>query len=336
MTQPSTAGAWLTGIWELLVTIGLDPQAIFSRAGISEKGFREPHQRYSSDTMSQLWNVIIEASGDELVSLAAAEHPRPATLDLLTYTMITAPTLEGALQRFIRYIRIISDATIFQLEADTDGAQWLRLEIEGGVIAIPRQRCEFILVTILNICRWIASQPIKPLVTELAFPEPGSTQMHVRAFGGVVRFGTQRNGMLFSHSDMQMPLPASNPVLSELHERFAVDFLEKMDQWRFVPRVRDVIIRSLPDGSPARSKAAEALHVSERTLQRRLEQEGTSYNDLLDETRRDLAKEYLQKNVMALAQIAFLLGFADQSAFCRACQRWFGQSPKQLRKMQLT
>lgn len=336
MTQPSTAGAWLTGIWELLSTVGLDPQTIFALAGIDEHRFREPQQRYASDTMSKLWNVITEVSGDELVALAACEHPRPSTLDLLTYTMITAPTLEAALQRFIRYIRVISDATLFQLEADADGAQWLRLEITGGQLAVPRQRCEFILVTILNICRWISSKSIQPLVTELAYAEPGSTQMHVRAFGGVVRFSTQRNGMLFSCEAMQMSLPASNPVLSELHERFAVDFLEKLDQQRFVPRVREVIIRCLPDGSPPRSKAAAALLVSERTLQRRLEVEGTTYNDLLDETRRDLAKEYLLKNIMALGQIAFLLGFADQSAFCRACQRWFNQSPKQLRKMQLT
>lgn len=332
MEQPTTAGAWLHGIWDMLLAIGLDPQPIFAHAGIDGESWRDPHQRYSSDKLSRLWNVITEVSGDEAISLAAAEHPRPATLDLLTYTMITAPTMEAALQRFIRYIRVISDATAFSLEPDAQGAQWLRLEITGGELAVPRQRCEFILITVLNICRWIASKPINPLAIELAHVEPGSTQMHARVFGGPVRFCAARNGLLLSAADLSAPLPASNTMLSELHERFAVEFLDKMDQQRFAPRVREVIARCLPDGSPPRSVAAAALCISERTLQRRLEDEGTSYNDLLDETRRDLTRDYLAKEQMALGQVAFLVGFADQSAFCRACQRWFGSSPKQFRK----
>lgn len=332
MEQPTTAGSWLIGIWEMLQTIGLDPQPIFARAGIAEESFRNPHQRIASDKLSMLWNVITEVSGDEAVSLAAAEQPRPATLDLLMYTMITAPTMEAALQRFIRYIRIISDAAVFSLEPDAEGAQWLRLTINGGEVAVPRQRCEFVLITILNICRWIASKQINPLAIELAHVEPGSTQMHARVFGGPVRFCAAHNGFLLSAVDLHAALPASNAALSALHERFAVEFLDKMDQQRFAPRVREVIVRCLPDGSPPRSVAAAALCISERTLQRRLEDEGTSYNDLLDETRRDLAREYLAKEQMALGQVAFLVGFADQSTFCRACQRWFGTSPKEFRK----
>jgi len=332
MEQPTTAGAWLHGIWDMLLAVGLDPGPIFAHAGIDEESFRNPHLRFTSDTLSRLWNVITEVSGDETISLAAAEHPRPAMLDLLTYTMMTAPTMEAALQRFIRYIRVISDATAFTLEPDAQGGQWLRLSITGGELAVPRQRCEFILITILNICRWIAGKPINPLAIELAHVEPGSTQLHARTFGGPVHFCAARNGLLIAAADLALPLPASNAMLSELHERFAVEFLDKMDQQRFAPRVREVIVRCLPDGSPARAVAAAALCISERTLQRRLEDEGTTYNELLDETRRDLAREYLSKDQMALGQVAFLVGFADQSAFCRACQRWFGSSPKDFRK----
>ncbi|SHN30436.1 AraC-type DNA-binding protein [Duganella sacchari] len=335
MEQPTTAGSWLRGIWDMLLTIGLDPQPIFARAGLEDESLRSPHHRIASDALSHLWNVITEVSGDEAVSLAASENPRPATLDLLTYTMITAPTMEVALQRFIRYIRIISDAAIFSLEPDAQGAQWLRLTINGGELPVPRQRSEFVMITILNICRWIASKHINPLAIELAHVEPGSTQMHARVFGGPVRFGVARNGLLLAAEDLNAPLPASNAALSEMHERFAVEFLDKMDQARFAPRVREVIVRCLPDGSPPRSVAAAALCISERTLQRRLEDEGTSYNDLLDETRRDLAREYLAKEQMALGQVAFLVGFADQSTFCRACQRWFGSSPKQFRKQNI-
>ena len=331
MEQPTTAGSWVHGIWDMLLATGHDPHPIFANAGIDEASFRNPHQRFASDKLSRLWNVITEMSGDDAISLAGSEAPRPATLDLLVYTMITAPTLEGALQRFIRYIRVISDATTFTLEPGA-GGRWLRLSIAGGTLEVPRQRCEFILITILNICRWIASTPISPLAIELTHVEPCSTQAHARAFGGPVRFCALRNGLLFADTDLNASLPASNAMLSELHERFAAEFLDKMDQRRFAPMVREVIVRCLPDGSPSRSIAATALCISERTLQRRLEDEGTCYNDLLDETRRDMARDYLSKDQMALGQVAFLLGFADQSAFSRACQRWFSSTPKQFRK----
>lgn len=332
MQQPTTAAVWLQGIWTMLTTIGLDPQPIFTSAGIEGAGWRNPRRRFSSDTLSRLWNAIVKVSGNDAVSLAAFEHPRPAMLDLLTYTMMTAPTMESALHRFVRYIRIISEAAEFGLEPDTHGAVWLRLNVRGGELEVPRQRCEFILLTFLNICRWIANKPIKPLAIELAYAQPVSTQRHAQAFGCPVRFGAARTGMLMSAQDMQMALPGSNAMLADMHERLALELLAKTERRRFTAQVREVIVRCLPDGSPPRGVAAAALYVSERTLQRRLEDEGTSYNDLLDVTRREMAREYLAKPQMALSQVAFLVGFADQSTFCRACYRWFGSSPKQVRK----
>lgn len=331
-TQPTTAGAWLHGIRDMLVSAGLDPAPIFADAGIAAEHVGDPHQRIPSDQLSRLWNVITAASGDEAISLASSDCPRPATLDLVTYTMMTAPNLETALQRFIRYLRIISDAAKFDLVPDGARGMWLTLSVEGSELAVPRQRCEFILITILNICRWICSKPINLVAIEFEHEEPGSTQAHARAFCGPLTFNARRNGLLIAAADLAAPLPAANARLSELHEKFACDFLERMDSARITSRVRDIIVRSLPDGDPPRSVAAEALSISERTLQRRLQEEGTSYQDLVDHTRRELARGYLADQNAALGQVAFMLGFADQSTFCRACQRWFNMTPGQYRK----
>jgi AraC-like DNA-binding protein len=96
-----------------------------------------------------------------------------------------------------------------------------------------------------------------------------------------------------------------------------------------------VILRRLPDGEPRREHVAGDLHLSERTLQRRLEEEATSFVDLLDNTRRELAEQYLSQLHLSLAQAAYLLGFADQSSFFRACKRWFELSPGQYRSQLL-
>ena len=97
-----------------------------------------------------------------------------------------------------------------------------------------------------------------------------------------------------------------------------------------------MIIRHLQDGEPRRPKIAAVLGMSERTLQRRLTAEGTSFQLLLDDTRRELARHYLGQRTVSLADIAYLLGFSDQSSFFRAARRWFGSSPRDYRARLLT
>jgi AraC-like DNA-binding protein len=116
-----------------------------------------------------------------------------------------------------------------------------------------------------------------------------------------------------------------------LHERFAGDYLRHFDHAQTSYRAREVIIRRLPDGEPRRNEVAGELRMSERTFQRRLEEEATSFLQLLDDTRRELAEQYLGRLHLSLAQAAYLLGFADQTSFFRACKRWFDLSPGQYR-----
>jgi AraC-like DNA-binding protein len=97
-------------------------------------------------------------------------------------------------------------------------------------------------------------------------------------------------------------------------------------------RVREEITKGLPRGEPRREDIARALHLSERTLQRRLHDEGSSFQELLEDTRRDLARRYLRQRQLPLAEAAYLLGFAEQSTFQRACRRWFATSPHKYRK----
>src|SRR5205085_1097468 len=120
-------------------------------------------------------------------------------------------------------------------------------------------------------------------------------------------------------------------MLADLHERYAGEYLRHFDHTKTSYRVREVIVRKLPDGEPRRDDIANELHMSERTLQRRLEEERTTFVELLDDTRRELADQYLGRLHMSLAQAAYLLGFADQSSFFRACRRWFNLSPGQYR-----
>ena len=186
-------------------------------------------------------------------------------------------------------------------------------------------------MTILSFCRWVINRDLRPLALELRFPPPADGQPYQDAFKCPLRFNAPVNAILFARADVNLPLPTAHTELAEVHERIAREHLQRLDPAQTCHRVRAVMIRHLPDGEPRRPKIAAILGMSERTLQRRLAAEGTSFQRLLDNTRRELAQHYLGQKNISLADATYLLGFSDQSSFFRAARRWFGTSPRHYR-----
>ena len=204
------------------------------------------------------------------------------------------------------------------------------LELSGGGQPVLRQRFEF-LMTFLSFCRSVTTHGLRPLAVELRFPPPADLQPYQEAFKCPLRFDASANALLFSRADVTSPLPTAHPLLAEVHERLAGEHLQRLDHAQMSSRVRAAIIRHLPHGEPRRTEIASALEMSGRTLQRHLEAEGTSFERLLDDTRRELAQQYLGQTYVSLADATYLLGFRTQSSFFRASKRWFGTSPRHYR-----
>jgi len=244
--------------------------------------------------------------------------------------MMSCADLHGAFERLIRYMLILSDALTMTMSDERDGYR-ISFVLFGGDRPIPRQRIEFIFVTVMSFCRWISRREIYPLAVEFAYPPPAEPALYRDVFRCPVSFDAPRHSIVFAAADMTVPLPTSNPQLAELHERFAGEYLRQFDHADTSYRVREAIVRRLPDGEPRRDEVAGELCMSERTLQRRLQTEATTFLQLLDDTRRELAEQYLGRLNLSLAQAAYLLGFADQRSFFRACKRWFKLSPGQYR-----
>jgi AraC-like DNA-binding protein len=244
--------------------------------------------------------------------------------------MMSSPNLLGILKRLDRYVGIVSDAASVAVTEDHEGCR-MTLELFGGGQPVPRQRFEFDLMTILSFCRWVTNRDLPPLALELRFPPPADPQPYQDAFKCPLRFNAPVNALLFAGADVMAPLPTAHPLLAEVHERLASEHLQRLDHAQTCSRVRAAILRRLPDGEPRRTEIASALEMSERTLQRRLKGEGTSFQRLLDDTRRELAQQYLAQTDLSLADACYLLGLGNLSSFFRASKRWFGTSPRQHR-----
>lgn len=331
MSTRTTSSAWVKGVIDVLASEGLDTAAMMAAAGIEPSILRDSDARLPTEKMSRLWRAAAEISGDPNVGLASALVPKPGNFDIVGYAMLSSKDLRVALLSFSRHMRLVSDAVEMTLE-DLGENVLVRVDLYGGREALPRQRIEFDLLTLLTFCRWVSGRQILPARLYMQPPQPDDVTRMAAAFQCPMFFGHDYNGLLFSRKDVDDPLPSFNPSVAELHDTLLQEQLAAYDGVGLGVRVRRQIARSIPNGEPRRESVAKTLNMSDRTMQRRLRDEGVTFEQLLDATRCDLAQHYLARPNMTIAEAAYLLGFADPGAFNRACKRWFDLPPGQFRE----
>jgi AraC-like DNA-binding protein len=330
LDRRTSAAFWVTGIADALAAEQLDVPGLFREASLDIATLGDPDARFATDHISLLWELAVARSGNPAIGLAGASRAKPGHFGVVAYALMSAPNLLGILHRIVRYIAIVSDAAIITLRKRGD-RHCLVLGLAPGSRPVPHQRFAFDLLLFLSFCRWVTGTELKPLDVELSHPGGQSSPLFEAAFGCLPRFGAAENALIFSHADVTRPLPTAHDRLSPVHDRIATEHLQWISGSRFKLRVRAEIARRLSDGAPTRGAIARALATSERTLHRRLSEKGTSFQRLVDETRRELAGDYLARRDLSVADVVYLLGFKDQGSFFRAAHRWFCMTPRQYR-----
>jgi hypothetical protein len=162
--------------------------------------------------VSCLWQLAAERSGNPAVALSNPHLGRPAHYGVVGYAMMSSPDLLTGLGRLVRYLQIVSDAALISLESDKRG-HWVRLDLIGGDRAVPRQRFEYDLLTLLTFCRWMLGQSLRPLSASFSSPPPPDEAHYVEAFGCPLTFEAAFNGFLVAESDLMTTLPTAIPSL---------------------------------------------------------------------------------------------------------------------------
>lgn len=327
----TSSATWVKGIADMFASQGLDLPQLFSAAGIDIAQLQQPDARFDAEEISRLWELAVAWSGNPTLGMDRELTSRHVNFDLVGYVMLASPTLKAGLNCFSRYLAVISDAATFELEPHGLQHCWLVLGHIGNIRPVPRQRQEYGLLALSTLCRWITRRDVQPRAAEFIFPEPVDADPYLQAFGCPVRFNQHATRLLLDNADLDTPLPSSDAVLFEMHQRVIEARLVRLGHASTGQRVSEAIVRLLHLGEPRREAIASSLAMSDRTLQRRLHEEGATFQQLLDEARRDLTQKYLAESRYSLGQVADLLGFADQSNFFRAHKRWFGMSPSQYR-----
>jgi len=315
-----------------LTARGYDSGAFLNAQGVDPQIFRDLEARLPHSIAASLWPAASRLANDPDLGLHVAEGVRPGNYGVLDYAVRTSETMGIGLQRLCRYHRFLHDVAEVKLTVEGDRAI-LSHRLPAPAL-LPRAVSEYIVATWLLTTRQATGVNWIPLQVRFPHVMPENTSEHQRIFTCNVEFGHDRNELVFSRDLLDTPHVKADAALQAILESQVVAVLEKLPKGEATTdAVRRHVAGELRNGEPRVEQIAPRLHMSARTLHRRLEDEGTSFRQVLAEVRRELAARHLSERRLAIGEIAFLLGFSEPSAFHRAFKRWTGHAPLTYREL---
>lgn len=244
----------------------------------------------------------------------------------------SAANLRGSFERAARYARVLTNVAAYEVREEQEGV-YMHLHRDGDRAQLGlRLSNEATIASIAAISQEVSTSTFRAQAIYFRHGGPGSSAAHERHFGCPVQFGADRDALLVSRETTQAPNEVGDAGIVKFFDTHLDEELSKFeDDASLERRVRIQVSQSLSQGVPAVTDIASRFGMSGRTLQRRLSDRGYSFQKIVDEARRELAERLLKETSYPLAEVAFLAGFSEQSAFNRAFKRWAGQTPRSFR-----
>jgi AraC-like DNA-binding protein len=311
---------------------GGDPAAVAHSVGLPADA------EHAADVMLPLAKVhaFYEAaaleSRDPFLGVHLAERWQRGSFGLVEFCCRSAASLGQALQRLVRYASLVNELVAIRFEEQGDEAVLVH-EIVGHPECVGRHGNEFFLTMFVRAAQALTGAALVPRRTWFAHAAPRElSQLHA-IFGPQIAFGRGCNGVALDRAALAIPvLTADAPLLSVLEHQAEQALARTTPANDFLGELRGYIQQSLPSGTPELDAVARLMRTSTRSLQRRLQLEGTTFHLQAESTRRVLAELYLADRKMPLGEVAFRLGYSDVSAFQKAFKRWTGTTPGRVRQ----
>ena len=282
--------------------------------------------------MRKLWELAIEETEDPCFVLTAARQWHPGNYHALGYAWLASRSLREAMQRLIRYFRVVTTDPEKLSLVETDLAYEFQIDTSSVVYQALDAEYDFILAILIDACRLSLGEGFNPQRVCLQHPPPSCKDRFAKFFGCQPEFDAPNYLLSFDKAALDQLLPTGNVEVARANDQVIMRYLAELNRSDLVMRVKVALIEGLPSGQVSKEQVSESLGVSLRTLQRKLHEEGTGFKQLLDETRRELADGYIKNPQVSLGEITYLLGFSEASNFSRAFKRWTGNSPAEFRR----
>lgn len=306
---------------------GHDVDALCARIGMTREALSAPDARVPYAIAMRLGELALEITGDENFGLHLATDVRDVgNFDAGALLLMTSPTVRVALERMVAHQRYWGDGDRATL-APVRGGISLRYHLQGAGGVYARHSDECAMAEIAIGLRVMTGKSVRPTLVRFRHSAPRSLDEHGAIFGCPIEFDGARTEIAFDDSVLDTPMEHANDVLFAIFQKQVERALARLPAaTRTSEMVRATVRAALSGGACTLAGTARAIGVSTRTMQRRLQAEGTSFAEVVDALRREMAVAYLDSG-MAIPEVASLLGYADATAFHHAFRRWTGSSP---------
>jgi AraC-like DNA-binding protein len=329
VANPTISSRYAERILDTAQRAGIDRSDLLGAAPLAPVDrFGDP--RITGLEYYTLWGAAMERVGDAEFPLRVASSTGIETYEVFGFACMTSSTFRDGLLAASRYLRIWTDLATWDLRIEDRTA---RLCLVAAPVRHRASRfaAECALAEVLHTSRAYLGVTWSPAAVELPWRRPPDASANgalQQFFGAQVVFERPHPALVFDADLLSLPLVKADPTMASFFAKYADELLARAPAaTSLVSEVKRRIATNLTNGTPALGKIAKELATSERTLRRRLADEGHTFAELVQETRCALAKQHLEEDRISIAEIAFVLGFSDVTAFHRSFRRWTGATP---------
>jgi AraC-like DNA-binding protein len=311
---------------------GIRVPALLRNAGLPAGLFDQTRILVTTEELFALWRGIGDASSEPGIGLVLGTETRAENFDAIALAALSTNNFGEGMRQIARHKQISCPEEILH---ESDAVEWsIQFRWLLALDSEPEVLTDLCFAWVLCIARHGTGTSLSPLRLELARPRAHARVLE-RHFGCPIVFGAARNAIVFRTSDADIPFVTRNAeLLAMLAPQLDAELKKHKHQETFAEHVRSTIQRKLAGRRPKMQDIARELHVSSRTLQRRLQDDGFSFQQVLEQARHQLARHYLNNSVLELNETAYLLGYEDANSFVRAFRTWEGVPPAHWRGTQ--
>ncbi len=314
-----------------VVRQGADLEKFCQELGVTPQALEQTDGKATLEQCVKVWEIAIRHTNDSYLGLHMGEATSPGLAGIVGYLAESSPDMVTAYRHVQQFNQIITNATQFSFEIKGEEFYYYIEPVKAWYLRSEdsaRQVVEHSMATSVHIAKMLTGKAIFPLRVQLRFARPQDTREYLRVFKCEPLFNQDVNCIVYRLRDMQLPVIGHNPVLN----RFFKELLEKeiiktKQQESFASEVRRAILQNFDGVLPQLNDIVQYLHVSPRTLQRKLKEEDTSFQQIFDSVKLELATGMLKNPDLTVNEIAYKLGYAEPSVFRRAFKKWTGMSP---------
>ena len=322
----TTPTIWARAIADSLKDYQVDYSPLMLQLHMDEGILDDPKSTYFQDQVTQFWNLAGKAANDELFGFKAGSRVISTSYPELGYLLMACPNLLSCLEQMHEHQTMLAEGFEIAVSEDMDD-----ITISVNIIPCELTPSQFaidaMIVSLIHFISWLTQQKTSPVEVGLKRSAPKATSYLKDLFEANTVFKQKQNFIKIKKADAEKPLATANPLLLQYYSEQIKTIQERTKRKSCRESIQALLLNHESENTFTLEYCAKHLHISTSTLKRRLKAEGTSFNQVVQETKFFLAKQYLSNETIPLSEIAYLLGFSDNSALSRAFKKWSGVSP---------